>query len=262
MLKNHKICFVLIIVCALGSCLFCINTLAQTPTETPKVQSTPAPSQTQSIPAPSSAQPPSDPQKANTGAQKAENGALNWCVKVIVPVIKILIWPLILIGVIWFFGEQIRIFFENIKLSEAELPGGIKVKFAAKDSQQVAELITQFKHISAVNAQDSQEQAKQAGRGVQILGDTNQWQLFCKFQTDDGMQKSTKVMNLPTGCLVQATTREIGPNGQVSAAESVTFVPDLHAKIENKKDEKGKIIEIIKAEFINISSKPYSIQRD
>jgi len=59
---------------------------------------------------------------------------------------------------------------------------------------------------------------------LQIYGDTDTFTLLCKASSQDqGFFKSTKVCNLPNGCLVQVSTQQ-GDN----VAEALTFVPGVN----------------------------------
>ena len=60
-----------------------------------------------------------------------------------------------------------------------------------------------------------------------MYGDGDTFQLLCKASSQSGgWMKSTKVCNLPNGCLVQVTTQQ----GE-HVAEAVTFVPDVHIDV-------------------------------
>lgn len=63
---------------------------------------------------------------------------------------------------------------------------------------------------------------------IKVIGNGDAWQLLCKASSyKEGWMKSTKAMEVPSGCLVQVTTREFGEEGQVAVAEAVTFVPGM-----------------------------------
>ena len=58
---------------------------------------------------------------------------------------------------------------------------------------------------------------------TQVHGDTSRWVCFCKaWNESEGWMKSTKVLQLSTGCLIQVTTQQ----GQ-HVAEALTFVDGL-----------------------------------
>jgi hypothetical protein len=85
------------------------------------------------------------------------------------------------------------------------------------------------------------------GEKPQIYGNPDMFELLAK-ATASNLMKSTKVMNTPTGCVVQVSTKEIGPTGSLSVAEAVTFVPGIKVKIT--KDQDNNVIET-KFECIN-----------
>ena len=48
--------------------------------------------------------------------------------------------------------------------------------------------------------------------------------------------KSTKAMRVPGGCIIQVTSEQINPNGSISIAEALTFVPNIDIKDESEGD--------------------------
>lgn len=65
--------------------------------------------------------------------------------------------------------------------------------------------------------------AKKQVKDIEIFGNGDTFALLCKASSkEEGWMKSTKVCNLPNGCLVQVTTQQ-GDN----VAEAITFVPDV-----------------------------------
>jgi hypothetical protein len=60
---------------------------------------------------------------------------------------------------------------------------------------------------------------------VAVYGDPDLFRLICKAQGANFV-KSTKAMEVPGGCVVQVSTREVGPQG-LSVAEAVSFVPGV-----------------------------------
>ncbi len=59
---------------------------------------------------------------------------------------------------------------------------------------------------------------------IQKYGLPDNWILVCKASSQkEGWMRSTKVMNLPNGSLVQVSTYD---NGQI--AEAITFIPNVH----------------------------------
>lgn len=64
-------------------------------------------------------------------------------------------------------------------------------------------------------------EAKDAITDLKVFGDGDTWVLLCKASSvKEGWMKSTKVMNVPGGCVVQVTTQQ----GD-SIAEALTYVP-------------------------------------
>lgn len=70
-----------------------------------------------------------------------------------------------------------------------------------------------------------------------IVGDPDQFRLLFKV-TGDRWKKSTKAMQVEGGCLVQVTTEQLNPDGSLSAAEAVVFVPGVG--IEDDPDGEGR----------------------
>lgn len=69
--------------------------------------------------------------------------------------------------------------------------------------------------------------AKENVSDIMRYGKTDAWKLLCKATSDaEGWMKSTKVMPLSSGCLVQVTTKQVNPDGSHAVAEAVTFVPN------------------------------------
>ncbi|MCH6546665.1 MAG: hypothetical protein IH796_11815 [Deltaproteobacteria bacterium] len=66
---------------------------------------------------------------------------------------------------------------------------------------------------------------------LKVFGDGDRWVLLCKASSEkQGWMKSTKVMNVPGGCVVQVTTQQRndgGLNTTYALAEAVTFVPGV-----------------------------------
>ncbi len=77
-------------------------------------------------------------------------------------------------------------------------------------------------------------EAKAAIPDLQVFGDGDRWVLLCKASSEEqGWMKSTKVMNVPGGCVVQVTTQQRmdGINVQkaytYAIAEALTYVPGV-----------------------------------
>jgi len=61
---------------------------------------------------------------------------------------------------------------------------------------------------------------------VTVIGNTDTFKLLCKASSEnEGWMKSTKVCELPMGCIVQVTTQQRGIDGTYAVAEALTFVP-------------------------------------
>ena len=61
---------------------------------------------------------------------------------------------------------------------------------------------------------------------LKVVGNGDMFQLLCKASSqDEGWMKSTKAMQLKSGCVVQVTTQQRNPDGSYAVAEAVAFVP-------------------------------------
>lgn len=64
---------------------------------------------------------------------------------------------------------------------------------------------------------------------LQVYGDGDAFALLCKASSaEQGWMKSTKVCNVPGGCIVQVTTQQKNPDRSYAVAEALTFVPGVH----------------------------------
>lgn len=62
---------------------------------------------------------------------------------------------------------------------------------------------------------------------VEIFGNGDTWRLLCKASSQkEGWMKSTKVMDIDGGCLVQVTTQQRNPDGSYAVAEAVALAPN------------------------------------
>lgn len=60
---------------------------------------------------------------------------------------------------------------------------------------------------------------------LQVYGDGDTFALLCKASSQEqGWMKSTKVCNVPGGCIVQVTTQQKSSDGSYAVAEALTFV--------------------------------------
>lgn len=71
--------------------------------------------------------------------------------------------------------------------------------------------------------------AKQHISDLQVYGDGDTFALLSKASSQEqGWMKSTKVCNVPDGCIVQVTTQQKNTDGSYSVAEALTYVPGVH----------------------------------
>jgi pyruvate/2-oxoglutarate dehydrogenase complex dihydrolipoamide acyltransferase (E2) component len=67
---------------------------------------------------------------------------------------------------------------------------------------------------------------------LKVYGDGDTFRLLCKASSNEqGWMKSTKVCNVPNGCIMQVTTQQKNPDGSYAVAEALTFVPMVHIDI-------------------------------
>lgn len=71
--------------------------------------------------------------------------------------------------------------------------------------------------------------AKENISDLVVYGNGDTFALLCKASSQaQGWMKSTKVCNLPNGCIVQVTTQQQNPDGSYAVAEALTFVPGVN----------------------------------
>lgn len=81
------------------------------------------------------------------------------------------------------------------------------------------------KNLTVQNIED----AKKKVSDIKVIGDGDTFALLCKASSESqGWMKSTKVCNMPNGCLVQVSTQQRNPDGSYAVAEALTFVPDIN----------------------------------
>jgi hypothetical protein len=79
-----------------------------------------------------------------------------------------------------------------------------------------------------------QKEAKANIKDLVTYGDTDTFRLLCKASSnEEGFMKSTKVCNVPGGCIMQVTTQQRNPDGSYVVAEALTYVPNVHIDIES-----------------------------
>ncbi len=77
------------------------------------------------------------------------------------------------------------------------------------------------------------KKAKDNISDLKVYGDGDTFRLLCKASSQkEGWMKSTKVCNVPGGCIVQVTTQQRNPDGSYAVAEALTFVPSVKIDIE------------------------------
>jgi hypothetical protein len=95
---------------------------------------------------------------------------------------------------------------------------------------------TAKKPVSVKNTKE----AKGATPDLDVYGDPDSWVLLCKTISDaGGWMKSTKVLNVSGGCVMQVTTQLRNPDGSYAVAEALTYVPG--AKIDLDADPRRMI---------------------
>ena len=88
------------------------------------------------------------------------------------------------------------------------------------------------------------QEAKGRISDLKVFGDGDTWVLLCKASSEEqGWMKSTKVMNVPGGCVVQVTTQQGG-----AVAEAVTYLPG----VQIDKDDKPR--KLVTCEALEIAS--------
>jgi hypothetical protein len=81
------------------------------------------------------------------------------------------------------------------------------------------------KTLDIIDSKDLQKRVTD----VKVVGDPDTFALLCKASSESqGWMKSTKVCNMPGGCLVQVSTQQRNPDGSYAIAEALTYVPGVH----------------------------------
>jgi len=69
-------------------------------------------------------------------------------------------------------------------------------------------------------------EAKKQVKDIEVYGNGDLFKLVCKASSKaEGWMKSTKVCDVPGGCLVQVTTQQRNPDGSYAVAEALAFAP-------------------------------------
>ena len=80
---------------------------------------------------------------------------------------------------------------------------------------------------------------------VIIHGNPDAFQLLCKASSESqGWMKSTKVMQMPDGCLVQVSTQQRGADGTYAVAEALFYVPDVILRKDSRRNLRFEIPEM------------------
>lgn len=75
---------------------------------------------------------------------------------------------------------------------------------------------------------------------VVIFGE-DLFKLLCKASSEkEGWMESTKAMETPNGCVVQATTQQRNEDGSYEIAEALSFIPGV--SVFETKDQDGNVI--------------------
>jgi len=65
-------------------------------------------------------------------------------------------------------------------------------------------------------------------KDIKVFGDGDLFKLLSKASSEEeGWMKSTKVMDVGEGCVIQVTTQQKNLNGSYSVAEALTYVPGI-----------------------------------
>ncbi|MDF2499304.1 MAG: hypothetical protein K0Q77_18 [Anaerosporomusa subterranea] len=85
-------------------------------------------------------------------------------------------------------------------------------------------------------------QASSAIRDLQLYGAANPFTLLAKASSEEqGFMKTTKVMNVPGGCLVQTETQQRNRDGSYALSQALCFVPGVRI---DKDAEPRQMVEI------------------
>lgn len=100
---------------------------------------------------------------------------------------------------------------------------------------------------------------KRSPDDVKVTGNTDLWVLICKASSESGgWMKSTKAMQMPSGCLVQVSTKEAD-----KVAEALQFVPGV--KIDTDENGHSQLVpmlalDLFKEDGIEIKIDPPTIE--
>ena len=69
-------------------------------------------------------------------------------------------------------------------------------------------------------------------KDIIFWGNGDLFQLLSKASSEnEGWMKSSKAMDVGTGCVVQVTTQQRNPDGSYSVAEALTYVPGVEIEL-------------------------------
>ena len=89
---------------------------------------------------------------------------------------------------------------------------------------------------------DCVKTAKDNISDLKVYGKGDTFALLCKASSQEqGWMKSTKVANVPGGCIVQVSTQQRNPDGSYAVAEALTFVPGVNM---DKESNPRKLVQI------------------
>lgn len=151
-------------------------------------------------------------------------------------VVALFLWPSIALFALLLFRAQLTELLSalarNMQKARVKMLG---VEFEVAHIQST----DQFKNYS-----------KNIGEKPVISGDPDKFQLLFK-ASNARLAKSTKVMNLSNGCLVQVSTREVMEDNSIAVAEALAFVPNLNVKLDKTyEDRKPEKQEKVTADFV------------
>ena len=79
---------------------------------------------------------------------------------------------------------------------------------------------------------------------IKVFGNGDAFQLICKASSGkEGWMKSTKAMDVGSGCWVQVTTQQRNPGGSYSVAEALTFAPGIGIYTDSKTGERSLYVQ-------------------
>ncbi len=154
------------------------------------------------------------PQKERMGT------TLDW-VEALTAFIHTLVWPAVVITFLYMYRPQLRNLIDK-RLKSAKFLGMRVDVFGVSDTEEFVRKKQEIGIIPTVN------------------GNPDLIQLLCQVAAPD-MKKSTKVINMPKGCVVLISTREVDERGQVHLAEAAAYVPGVNVEIQ--RDNKKAILD-------------------